>query len=394
MKILYFSYLADIKGISLGSANKAIGFLEGLRQLGHDVHVNWRGCQSRDTKREAYEKRVQSPIRKVLRKYYFEPNLLLSNIKHIIQESIIIGKVNPDVIISRLSFLRFSSLMLSKRKRIPFLLEADCPPNYENDKLYSKQHLHLRKISEYIELKNLLHADAVIVVSSILRDYFLDKGVPRDKIFVVPNGADPSVFYPRAKDVELKKTFQLADECVVGWIGSGWQWSECIIEMVEKILTQRKDVKFLFIGGIQDKIQLQQLSRKPGFSEHIILKGYVPYNDIPRYLSVMDIVIAPYPMLKFWYPSSIKVFEYMASGKSVVASAGGQLKEVIKEGYNGYLFDPDIKDDLTHKVTALLDSPGLRQTLGDNALKTILENYTWKHHAETIDGIINQMIKK
>ena len=64
---------------------------------------------------------------------------------------------------------------------------------------------------------------------------------------------------------------------------------------------------------------------------------------------------------------------------------------MITNGYNGYLYDPEIKDDLTNKVVSLLDSPQLRQTLGKNARKTILEKYTWKHHAETIEKIIDKI---
>ena len=109
MKIAYFSYLFAIKGVSAGSANKAIGFMDGLHQLGHETQIFWRGYQPPDDRREAYEKRQKYFLKKTLRKYLNEPKLLLTNAKHLIQEEKILRKFNPDVVISRLTLYQFSS---------------------------------------------------------------------------------------------------------------------------------------------------------------------------------------------------------------------------------------------------------------------------------------------
>ena len=394
MKIAYFSYIEDIHGISIGAACKAKEFFSSLQQLGHETYLFWRSHRSGRNEREVFKKKTNSPLRKILRRYYHEPKLLLSNIKHIIQENKIIKDINPDVVISRLSLLRFSSLLLCQKRKIPFIVEIDNPPIYENNTFYGKDYFHLSFFSESIERRNLFHADAIIVISNILRDYFISKGVPEDKLFFIPNGADPDKFFPKSRDVYLVRQLGIDDKLVVGWIGSGWKWLENIVEMVAKILACNKNMKFLFVGGCPDKILLQEIARKLECHDRVILQGYVPYNEIPRYLSVMDIVLAPYPHMNLWYPSPMKVFEYMASGKVVIASAEGQLKEVIKDGYNGCFFYPDIQDDLVNKVQVLLNSPDLRKRMGDNARKTVLEKYTWSHHARSIESILLDVLKK
>ncbi|MBN2030690.1 glycosyltransferase family 4 protein [bacterium] len=394
MKIVYFSYLEDIHGISIGSVCKAKEFLNGLRQLGHEIHLFWRSHRPLRKGRESLERRINSPYRKMFRRYYHEPKLLLSNVKHLIEENQILKNIDPDVVITRLSLLRFSAVLLCQKMGIPFVVEIDNPPIHENHTYYGKDYLHLNCFAEYIEQKNLYYADAIFVLSNVLYDYFLQKGVPEDKMFFVPNGADPDTFFPAPKDVRLTKKWGIGDELIIGWIGSGWKWLNNMVEMVAQILSRYRNVKFLFVGGCPDKIRLQQLSRKLKCRDHVILKGYVPHRQIPRYLSVMDIVIAPYPEMSLWYPSPMKVFEYMASGKAVVASAVGQIEEIIQDGYNGYLFHSNDLDDLVHKVVNLIQSPDLLKKIGNNARKTILEKYTWKHHAQTIESILMDVLEK
>jgi len=396
MKIAYFSYLFDIKGVSAGSANKAIGFMDGLRQLGHETRIFWRGYQPPDDRREAYEKRQKSLWKRTLRKYLNEPKLLLTNAKHIIQEEKIFEEMNPDVVISRLTLYQFSSRFLCKRKGIPLIIEADNPPIYENNKFYGKDNFHLSRIAETIEQQNLLQADAIIVLSNILKDFFIEKGIPEEKMIVIPNGADPEIFFPRPRDHELSEKYHLTDKKIVGWIGSldgGWQGLGNLVRMTQDVLSQCDDILFMYVGGARNKLRFQELIQETGFSDRVILPGVVPYDEIPRYLSAMDIVIAPYPKMDFWYPSSMKVFEYMASGKAVVASDVGQIGEVIEDGQNGRLFDPDIKEDLTNKVIQLVKNPDLCDKLGENAHKMVLRKYTWKGHAKKIETLFNHILK-
>jgi len=83
----------------------------------------------------------------------------------------------------------------------------------------------------------------------------------------------------------------------------------------------------------------------------------------------MDVVVVPYPKLDFWYPSSMKLFEYMSAGKAVVASNVEQVKDVIQDGVNGCLFDPDQAEMFERKVLQLVQNPKFRKRTGSNARK-------------------------
>jgi glycosyltransferase involved in cell wall biosynthesis len=122
------------------------------------------------------------------------------------------------------------------------------------------------------------------------------------------------------------------------------------------------------------------------------MTGTVAYGDVPDYVDAMDIVIVPYPKLDFWYPSSMKLFEYMSSSKPVVASAVDQVKDVIRDGENGLLFNPNRLDEFVNKVLLLVDNPILRRKLGQNARKTVLEKYTWIDHAKKMVQLFERVV--
>jgi glycosyltransferase involved in cell wall biosynthesis len=380
MKILYFSYLPEVKGRAAGSANKAIGFMNGLRQLGHKTHIFWRERQPVDGERIDRTIDEKPFLRRLLSRYLLEPKILLMNTRHILQEQQILARHNPDALIWRLTLYGFSGLAVCRRNNIPFLVEADCPPIYENNTFYGRDRFHLTSIAELIERQNLLQADAVLVLSNVLKQHFIEKGIPREKMHVIPNGADPDKFYPLSRDMKLAEELNIGQDIVIGWIGSlagEWSGIQNLIEMTLSALNQRDNIRFLFVGGGKNRTRFENAFREQGILHKVILPGTIDYDQIPRYLSLMDIVIAPYPKLEFWYPSSMKIFEYMSSGKAVLASDVGQVGEIIVDSYNGLLFDSDRKGEVVSKMLNLCDSPGLRQMLGQNARKTVLEKYTW-----------------
>ena len=98
--------------------------------------------------------------------------------------------------------------------------------------------------------------------------------------------------------------------------------------------------------------------------------------------------------MDFWYPSSLKLFEYMASGKAVIASAVDQITDVIQDGKNGCLFDPDNPDELTAKVLDLVDHPSKRLRIGREARQTALDNYTWDIQAAKMARIFKFAIDR
>ena len=394
MVITYFSYLWDIDGISAGSAIKAKEFLRALDGLGHKTHLEWRVPQP--APHASVSGKIREGLKPALQKYLREPNRLLLNAKHLRQEYLILKKQQPDILFSRSEFYNFSGLWLSKWLNLPFVVEADCPPTYEYRNYAVNGELHLGKLSEHVELANLRGADAVIVLSNILRDYYIGKGIPAEKLHVIPNAADPEKFQVLPKDAEIVRRHDLNNKIVIGWIGAlfGWSGIENLIRMSQHFLQTRRDVSFLLVGGGKSKEFFEQQLCTNGYADRVILPGTIPHNEVPRYLSCMDIVLAPYPKRDFWYPSSMKVFEYMSAGKAVVATRVGQVAEIIHDGVNGCLFDPEQSEELTQKVGMLIDSAALRKRLGEQARRDVEQRWNWRNQAQRMIEIFEKIIER
>jgi len=396
VKISYFSYLYDIKGVSAGSANKAIGLIGGLRAIGHDASIFWRSIQPENLEGSTIRHRVRDVLKKRSSRFVHDPRRLASNLKYIPQEVRILNEEQPDILFLRSELYNVSAMWAARRLNIPVVLEVDCPTVYEHRHMSGRDKVKLPFLPEAIERWNWRKSDAVIAISTILRDYLVKEGVPTDKITVIPNGADPQTFKPGVGGRDVRSALKLSNKVVIGWVGSlfGWSGLENLLVMSQKILKLRDDVAFLFVGGGKNREVMEQTFRPGDIGTRVHLTGTVPYEAVPRYIDAMDIVLAPYPKLPFWYPSSMKVFEYMSAEKAVVASAVGQIAEVIRDGENGCLFDPDVLDGLLERVLSLVDNPSSRERMARKARQTVLAHYTWEGHARTLEQIFKSVLAK
>jgi glycosyltransferase involved in cell wall biosynthesis len=109
----------------------------------------------------------------------------------------------------------------------------------------------------------------------------------------------------------------------------------------------------------------------------------VTHDQVARYLSVMDVAVAPYPALEDFYYSPLKLYEYMAAGRAVVASRIGQVAEVVSDGLTGLLHEPGDCEGLAQCIRRLRCDGGLKRELGKNARTACLRN-TWSASAARV----------
>ncbi|MEE9168225.1 MAG: glycosyltransferase family 4 protein, partial [bacterium] len=345
MVISYFNYLWDIEGISAGSAIKAKEFVAALRRRGNTVHLEWRMPQP--PKNVRVSSNVRNGLKQLLQKYFKEPRRLAGNFSNLVTEYQILKKQKPDLLFPRLTYGNFSCLLLSKWLNIPMVVEADCPPTYEWKTFFGRHTLRLGDLSIRLEVATLNQADAVITQSNELKEYYVSLGIPKEKVHMIPNAADITKFQPVAKDDTIIEKFNLNNQIVIGWLGAGISWTgrDTVSKMALTLLKEFPSVSFLMLGSAENMEFFKRRLHSNGYADRVCLPGFACHKDIPRYLSCMDIVLAPYPKLDFFYASSMKLFEYMAAGKAIVATRIGQIAEVIQEGRNGFLFDADNSEE-------------------------------------------------
>lgn len=397
MKIVYFSYLYDIKGISAGSANKALGFLGGLRRLGHDVRLYWRENQPESFEGNSIRLRIRRRLKERLSRTIHDPKTILKNCVFYIKDFEILRRERPDLLFLRSELYNVSAQLAARRLGIPVVLEADCPTAYEHRHLSSFDLVALPVLPEWTERWNCKACHAVITISDVLKNHLVQSGVPASKITVVPNGADPDAFRPLPGAVRVRSRLGIPKRAVViGWMQSGWGLSgiQTWISVARRILDARGETVFMFIGGGKNQETIEKAFSGGLMGRRVFCTGTVPYEQVPSYVSVMDIVTVQYPKSELWYPSSMKLFECMAAQKAVVASAVPQVDRVIRDGWNGFLFAQDDLEEFAGKVLRLVDSPGLRRKIAVNARKTVLESYTWVGQARKMETVFRDVLAR
>ena len=238
----------------------------------------------------------------------------------------------------------------------------------------------LVKIKEQ-ELATLHLSDSIICPSHVTKDYLTSLGVDRERVTVIPNGVSPSDFSasplpPRQGRVPvLLYVGTLAD----------WQGLELVVRAMPHILSRRA-VQLRIVGrgrSRQRKLLVRQI-RKLGIESHVRLEPAVPHHQVPALIADADVCIAPLGLNDRNVTQGacpIKVLEYMAGGRPVLASNMPIVRELIREGLDGLLFSPNDPEDLARQALALLDDVELSGRLAASASQRVLEKFTW-HEAQ------------
>lgn len=396
MKILYFNYLWTHERSSDGPSIQVRQIANALRNLGHDVRVYFQRHSTSKGNRRAANGNYKTVLRRRLAKYLYEPREVILNFKYLYTENKLIQRESPDLIITRFNYCNFSSFLLAKVKKIPIISFADGLETYEM-KLFT-DYFHIPFIPESIEKRVMQSSNAVITVSEASKRYLVDiLGIPSEKIFVIPNGVDTKKFVPIEKNEANKPKLPKFNDVVIGFVGGFFPWHDIkVIKMLmTSFLKKRKDVSFLLVGDGELKGDLQSFVEENGFSNHVVFTGRVNYDDVPTYISMMDIVLAPYNIRgDFCYWSPMKILEYMACSKAVLATSFGQVNQIIQDGYNGYLYRYNNHLELLEKTQRLIENENLRISIGKRARETVIEKYTWDRCAKKISEICQVVLDK
>lgn len=209
-------------------------------------------------------------------------------------------------------------------------------------------------------------------------------------VTVIPDGADPEQFHPRHRPEGRRLIEAGPDDFIVFWAGITkyrWQGLDQLMEAARAL--EGSDVRFVLAG---DSTYLPE-----PLPANVETLGHVPYFDMPKYMAAADVSLCIYESydwcpIGFW-GSPLKLFEYMASGRPVIASRMGQIARVIDEGKNGYLTDGET-DDLVTKIGALATDRDLADAMGRAARDTVLEGYTWQGAAECTEDIFSALLQR
>lgn len=243
-------------------------------------------------------------------------------------------------------------------------------------------------------------ADAVVTICSGLRDDLVSRGVAADKIAIVPNGVDLSLFGdPAPRDLALAKSLGLDASHeggpVIGFIGSLYPYEgiDDLIAAMPALLVAQPGARLLLVGGGPSEAALKAQAAASPAAHAIRFVGRVPHEEVERYYSLVDIACYPRKAMRLTeLVTPLKPLEAMAQDKVVAASDVGGHRELISDGMTGTLFAPDDPRDLARALALLL----WRRNEWDHqriaARRFVAREHDWARNVARYDAVYQRVL--
>ncbi|AEE95572.1 glycosyltransferase family 4 protein [Mahella australiensis] len=245
--------------------------------------------------------------------------------------------------------------------------------------------IHRNAASKAKVTQALTAADAVVAVSSMLKQS-LTAFVDERKIEIIHNGIDISIVeQPKA----IKEKY--IDKKIIVSVGNllKSKGQHIVIKALKEILDGHKDVVYIIVGKGPYREELERLVNRLELHPYVEFTGQLQHDKAMEYVQACDIFALPS------YPEGfgIAFVEAMAYGKAVIACKGTGIEDVIRNGENGLLVEPDNVEAVAQSICRLLDDEAYAQTIGRHAMLSI-DKLTWENNAQQLDQLYERVVQR
>ena len=279
----------------------------------------------------------------------------------------------------------------SQKTGTPYVITVDADLLLEADVMNEPIIGIRRKAAQWAASKSYQLADQIVTVSEPTKENLVQNwGVPAEKIKIIPNGVNVDLFQQPVDTAEVRAELGVGEDPVIMFVGGFQMWHglDKLLEAVAVIVNILPETRLLLVGDGPARPFVEENIRRLNLARVVTITGFQPHVRIPQLLAIADVVTVPYPKLpqEMWF-SPLKLYEYLAAGKAVVASSAGQIKNVIRHGENGLLVAPGDVSELAQACLHLLQNPAERAQLGANARQEAETEHTWSRQIERLEQV-------
>jgi len=340
-----------------------------------------------------------------------EVDILQANESYYLQLREKLSSLQPSYIYERLCLGNFVGARLSLELGIPYIVEYNgseismmksfAGKSYENAALFEK-----------IEEFAFNQATIISVISSVVKESLVKRGIHASKILINPNGADPNAYVSLVgnlrQSVRQKLGFNDTD-CVIGFTATfgGWHGIDVLAKAIPMVCEQCPTVRWLLIGDGTYRQMVEDSIVQNKLSDRVVMTGRVPQEEGAKLLGVCDIFVSPHSSHMIdspFFGSPTKLFEYMSLEGGIVASDLEQIGEILSPALRvrdfqnsapvinlerGVLCKPGDVSEFVEATVNLVRHPLISKALGKNSRKAILEQFSWGCHVDRLMKFIH-----
>jgi glycosyltransferase involved in cell wall biosynthesis len=360
------------------------GMVNGFREEGHTVEILVLGNKPQSADSSTQTNSFKSTLKKLLPKILWRTLKEIQQIrfdKHAAQElQKAVQSFTPDIVYERSAWMSNGSVEVLKSFNIKHIVEINAPFEEEVEE-FEKASSFIAHVGKK-KLKNLLQsAELVAPITTSLEKYLIENyDVDKKKCLVVANAIDQrEIQITNSRVEEIRNSFNLTTKKVIGFVGSIFPYHgvDRLINGVSKL--KSTDSVILIVGDGYLIPELKKLASELGISSRVHFTGSVPKEDIYNYISAMDIVTLPNTE---WYCSPVKLFEYGALGKRIIAVNEAGVADIMSNE-DGELFENN-DNAFQEALIKAVSEFDIMEEKAKGFQQKIVTHHTWKSNAAAI----------
>ena len=284
-----------------------------------------------------------------------------------------------DLVYERYSLWSYAGMDWAARAGVPSLLEVNAP-------LIAEAAAHRGALdaatAERVARAAFGRAGALVAVSAGVAEYLAGFAGAAERTVVVPNAVEPTRF-----PLGLAPAWAPPPgSFTIGFLGTlkPWHGVPVLLRALAELARFHEDCHVLLVGDGPERERLEAQAAELGLADRVHFAGAVAPEDVPAWLAAMDVAVAPYEDLTGFYFSPLKVYEYMAAGLPVVASAVGELRTLVRHECTGFTVAAGDVLALASALAQLRLDHDLRRRLGANGRAVVLREHTWSQAATRV----------
>jgi PEP-CTERM/exosortase A-associated glycosyltransferase len=308
-------------------------------------------------------------------------------------------RLRPDIIHAHSPALNgLAAIRVGRKLNVPVVYELrafweDAAVDHGTSWRHGPRYRLTRALETYVVRR----ADAVTAICQGIRTDLVGRGIPDEKVTVIPNAVDVDNFNTeRSPDPRLAQVLGLNGGDVVGFLGSFYSYEglSLLIDAMPLVRRKRPSIRALLVGGGYDERRLWDHARELELEGTVIFAGRVPFGEVRSYYDLVDVLVYPrMPMRLTDTVTPLKPLEAMAMGKLVLASDVGGHRELIRDGQTGFLFQAGSKEDLAAKLLSILEKKESGDRVRKQARRFVEEERTWARSVARYAPVYERLLK-
>jgi len=291
-----------------------------------------------------------------------------------------------DLLYERHAFFLVAGAWVARRLGVPLVVEVN---ELVGDERVRAQPL-LAGVARRCDAFVFRQARQIIVVSPHLARRVIAAGAPPERVRVLPNAVDPAL-YPLAEPVAAARAraaqrtaWGIAEDAfLIGFAGwfVPWHRLDGLVIAMSELRKAVPEARLILFGDGPGRSDLERQAAAAGIADALVFPGAVPHASLPAQLAACDALVVPHSNV---FRSPIKLFEYLAVGRPVVAPATEPIAAVVADGGQALLFPPQDWSALATCLQRLADDPALGARLAAAGRERVLAHHTWDANAQAV----------